>query len=141
MPIRLQERKINDSAVTALLQEVKEALQPPKGKYYAVFIDYAKAFDYINRKTLIEKLGRITGNGHTLLKIIREILRYNIIQIDDGLDIGGDIRQTNGVMQGDPISPLFFNIVTADIRERIKGATLIMFADDMVLGSSSKEIL
>ena len=54
-------------------------------------------------KTLIEKLGRITGTGHTLLKIIREILRYNIIQIDDGVNIGGDIRQTNGVMQEDPI--------------------------------------
>ena len=46
-------------AVTALLQEVIEALLPTKGKYYAVFIYYAKDFDYINRKTLIEKQVRV----------------------------------------------------------------------------------
>ena len=127
-------------AAEALLHEIREALQVPRGKYYAVFIDYAKAFDFINRSKLMEKLENLTGSNH-LTGTIKEILKYNMVQINDGMSLSRDVRQTNGVMQGDPISPLLFNITTAEIRDRLNGATLIMYADDMVIGSTNKEAL
>ena len=53
------------------------------------------------------------------------------------------ITQTNGVLQGNPISPVLFNIMTADITDitRDSSTSLIMYADDMVLGSANKEEL
>lgn len=50
-----------------------------------------------------------------------------------------EVQQTNGVLQGDPISPLLFNIMTADIGKAINGITLIMYADDMAIGAENKE--
>lgn len=88
----------------------------------------------------MEKLENMTGSSH-ITGTIKEILKYNVIQINDGTSLSRDVRQTNGVMQGDPISPLLFNITTAELRDRLKGAKLIMYADDMVLGSTSKDAL
>ena len=43
-------------AVSCLLEVVKDALRLSKGKLYAVFIDYTKAFDLIDRSILVHKL-------------------------------------------------------------------------------------
>ena len=54
------------------------------------------------------------------------------------------ITQTNGILQGDPLSPLLFNIATANISTILsenEETTLIMYADDMALGSANKEEL
>ena len=107
-------------AAKALLTEIEDALSKPKGKYYAAFIDYAKAFDFVNRRKLIEKVAVMIGNEHPLTEILKDILRYNMVQISDELTTSEDIRQTNGVMQGDSSSPLLFNIVTADIKEKVR---------------------
>ena len=54
------------------------------------------------------------------------------------------IKQINGVLQGDLISPLLFNLATANVTSVLEGmlnTLLIMYADDMVLGSTDKEQL
>lgn len=131
-------------AVRCLLDEIEEALRVPKGKYHVVFIDYTKAFDMIDREKLMNKLKGMIGDQHYISKILEHILIYNIIEIEDGISTSNEIRQTNGVLQGDPISPLLFNIATADITDIIKNsptASLILYADDMALGCSDKEEL
>jgi len=125
-------------AATELLRAIEEATSKPKGKYYAVFIDYEKAFDCINRRQLIRKVNDMVGSEHPIARIIEDIMRQNWILINDDITTSNDIKQTNGVMQGDPVSPLLFNIMTADIGKNMKGK-LIMYADDMVLGSENKE--
>ena len=37
-------------AVKCIQEDIEDALKLPKGKLHAVFIDYAKAFDFLNRK-------------------------------------------------------------------------------------------
>ena len=51
--------------------------------------------------------------------------------------------QSNGVLQGNPISPLLFTTMTADIVDITKDSStsFIMYTDDMVLGSMDKEYL
>lgn len=83
----------------------------------------------------------MAGNEHPIAGIIQDILRYNWMHITDEVTTSEAIKQTNGVMQGDPISPLLFNIMTADIGEALNGAKLIMYADDMALGSEKREEL
>ena len=123
------------------MKEIDEALNQPKGKYFTVFIDYEKAFDSVNREKLMQKLGDMIGKDHNLIYIIQETMRRNILEITDGVSTSQEIIQTNGVTQGDPISQLLFNVMTADIAHKMKASTLIMYADDMILGSTNKEEL
>jgi hypothetical protein len=52
-----------------------------------------------------------------------------------------EIRQTNGVLQGDPLSPLLFNIATSDAIKAIESDSrrtkIYAYADDMVMVSTS----
>ena len=61
--------------------------------------------------------------------------------IHDGLTYSQGIQQTNGVLQGDPISPLIFNVVTHDVVQRVQTEEVRMwlYADDMILLSERRE--
>ena len=69
----------------------------------------------------------MTGQTH-LTKIIRHILNSNFVQIDDNIDRSDLIEQTNGVLQGDPLSPLLFNIETSDITKAIHTDNVKIYA-------------
>ncbi|KAJ4443565.1 hypothetical protein ANN_05238 [Periplaneta americana] len=120
-------------AVENLLKNIHEVLIKPKQKFYAVFVDYSKAFDNVNRKHMIKKLGNMEElDGHTLT-LIYNILAQNVITIDDSVQKSKEVTQTRGVLQEDPLSPLLFNVMTADIiqicRPSIK---MYIYADDML---------
>jgi hypothetical protein len=103
------------------------------------------ALPILDRKKLISKLQNMIGNLNPLTVIVKNILAYNQITIDHTIYKTKEITQTNGVLQGDPISPILFKIATTDvittIRERSKDAVIYMYADDMVLRSPNKEEL
>jgi hypothetical protein len=61
-------------AASCLKEDIEVALRHPRGKLHAIFIDYTKAFDLINRTLLIEKLEERTGKNHTT-ELLRNILR------------------------------------------------------------------
>ena len=73
----------------------------------------------------------------------KAILSSNTIQIDDNLLRSKQLEQTNGVLQGDPLSPLLFNIMTMDIVDAVisKHVNMYIYADDMVIASRSQEEL
>jgi hypothetical protein len=130
-------------AVHNLLNDAEEALRLPGGKLFAVFVDIYKAFDMLNRAKLVAKLENIIGPDHAMTRILKDILAYNYVQIDN-IDISRDITQTNGVLQGDPLSPLLFHIATIDAAQAILQGprkTKLYIADDMVLVSKSKQEL
>lgn len=125
-------------AVRNLLTDIDDALRKEKGKFFAVFIDFNKAFDLLDREILITKLERLIGRENYLTIIIRNILSDTRVVIDDGITTSNVITQTNGVLQGDPMSPVLFNIVTADVTRIIQGmdkkVVMYMYADDIVIG-------
>lgn len=53
-------------AVSALLDNIHKALRYQKGKFYAVFVDYTKAFNLLNRTILMKKLEYMIGNKNPL---------------------------------------------------------------------------
>ncbi|PNF13826.1 hypothetical protein B7P43_G12433 [Cryptotermes secundus] len=131
-------------AITALLEAIEEALRHPRGKYHVVFIDYSKAFDLLDRSIITTKLKEIVGEENTTTRLIGDILKNNKIIIKDTVSESEEITQTNGVLQGDPLSPLLFNITTADLAktmEKHTGVQLIMYADDMTIGGKNIEEL
>ena len=59
------------------------------------------------------KLEKTIKNKH-LTTILTDVMFYNKVQIDDGKSKSKEIIQTNGVLQGNPASPILFNVATAD---------------------------
>jgi hypothetical protein len=105
-------------------------------------VDFSKAFDMLNRAKLVAKVENVIGPDHAIIRTLRDILAYKKFQIDDNIAISREITQNNGVLQGDPLSPLLFNIATTDAAQ-VKGQEKdkIIHTDDMVLVSKSKQDL
>jgi retron-type reverse transcriptase len=112
------------------------------GKKYVVFVDYSKVFDTVNCTILLEKLKKIIGNTW-VLKLISNILVENNIQVYDNTAKSDWISQKNGVLQGEPLSPHLFNVLTYDIIEKInkkvQNVMVYMYADSMALALSNRE--
>ena len=84
---------------------------------------------------VLEKLHPVLGAESQIFKFIACILPENTIKIHGGLTYSQGIQQTNGVLQGDPISPLIFNVLTHAVVHRIQTDEVRMwlYADDMIL--------
>jgi hypothetical protein len=95
-------------AISVLRARVKECLAIPKKPLYAVFVDFRKAFDYVPRKLLIEKLVHYHGIRGKIVQVLANIYGHNKVRVDDGLLLSDAIQQRRGVLQGDSLSPLIF---------------------------------
>jgi hypothetical protein len=106
--------------VTAnLLNDIKK-LYSWTNKKNTIFVDDTKAFDLLNKTKLISKLKVTIGGRNHLLRIIRNVLAYNYIIIDDNISKWKEMVQTNGVVQVDPPSPLLFSLATAAVIQQIQ---------------------
>ena len=123
--------------------QLMEYVEKRGGKGFALFVDFAKAFDSVPREGLIERLGREYGMREDLVGALRTVLAPNRIVIDDGVERGRPIIQGRGLPQGDSLSPLLFIMYVNSILKRInKGKTrAIMYADDLVIVGEKREEL
>ena len=71
------------------------------------------------------------------------ILKYNILTIHNKIERSNPIVQTNGILQRDPLSPLLFNIATADVIKitATENTEVYLYADDMALTSTKADDL
>jgi len=125
-------------AVQSLLSYVQDSIYEHRAPVYAVFIDYKKAFDSIDRQAVIETLYDLNVSG-PVLGLTYELLRFNLISVFDGTQCTQPIMQNLGVPQGDSLSPLLFVLVTIGIINSVKESfptvRIIMYADDAVVCS------
>lgn len=110
-----------------------------------IFIDYKKAFDTVPHDKMFQKLDYMGINGKAMRTISKIYCNASIsIELDN--DKSEKIKVTKGVLQGDVLSPLLYNLYTSDLgkflrNEGFRGVAikpnqdilLITFADDTVI--------
>ena len=66
-------------AINYLMDEIENAINKRRGKYYTLLTDHKKAYDHM----LITKIKDIMGEIHQLAIIIENILTHNIVETDN----------------------------------------------------------
>ena len=120
--------------------------QSKRKPVYLCFVDFTKAFDYINRNALYYKLHR-QHMGIKMLKIIMSMFDKAQAKVHQLGNLSAPIDSTFGVLQGGILSPKLFNEFLSDLPEylntqngiEIDGTifTHLLYADDIVLVSES----
>ena len=119
-----------------------------KKKLYAVFIDFKKAYDTVNRELLFKKLKSLGING-LFMRNIMSLYRTTeyAIKLKNGHTRA--IQSNLGLKQGCPLSPMLFNLYIDDIKNifddkcdpvDIQDTKInhFLYADDLVILSESK---
>jgi hypothetical protein len=74
-----------------------------------LFIDFKKAYDSIYRASLIRIIEEF-GMSRKLIKLIEFSISHTEVKVKVGHTLSKPEQVTTGLRQGDPISPVLFNI-------------------------------
>ncbi|BES87387.1 Reverse transcriptase (RNA-dependent DNA polymerase) [Nesidiocoris tenuis] len=126
---------------------IRHAKMTRKGLYMAT-LDVAKAFDTVSHKAIHECL-KALGAPQNFVQYVKRLYKGNTTTFQVGGKSSAPVRVRRGVRQGDPLSPLLFNLVVDTALREIPGdigfdiveggrVNALAFADDVVLVASSK---
>jgi retron-type reverse transcriptase len=103
-------------------------------------MDFAKAFDKVAHKRLLDKLKYYGADTNTLNWIEDFLTLRTQTVILDG-EKSEKIHVTSGVPQDTVLGPILLLVYINDFHEYIKHSTLRLFADDSILYKTIKVIL
>lgn len=84
-----------------------------------LFVDLKTAFDSVDRGVLVKEMkARRIREG--LIRRIEEVVRETKSRVRVGEKLGDSFWIAREVRQGCPLSPLLFNILTADAEEALE---------------------
>jgi hypothetical protein len=115
----MQGRNILDGVVT--LHETVHKLHYKKLNGVILKIDFEKAYDKVKWYFLQQTL-RIKGFSHEWHALINSFVSGGSVAIKVNDDVGTYFQTLKGLRQGDPLSPMLFNIVADMLAIMIKRA-------------------
>lgn len=133
---------------TALYEAVKRRMNLGK-RTYALFIDFAKAYDKVPQEGMLRKLRQAGVGGH-LHRVISGLYENPKMCVRTGKRLSEQVEYLCGVRQGCPASPILFDLYINDILEGINGISVpgvlepmrgLLFADDAVVFAETTEEL
>jgi len=116
---------------------------------YVCFVDFKKAFDRVWQNALLYKLKRL-GIGTLFFNLIKSMYSKINLAVKSSGTLSNLFGSNIGIRQGDPLSPIFFNIFINDLPDIFTensyppkllktSIPALMYADDLILLSCSKE--
>lgn len=130
-----------------VLRSLFEHCKGERSQFAVVFVDFARAFDSVSHEHFLCVLRGMQVDPH-VVELIRGSYQDCVTRVEIGDRQTPEINMRVGVKQGDPMSPLLFNLAMDPLihgLERLgKGlsvsgtkVTTLAFADDLVLVSDS----
>ena len=132
-----------------ILNHIVDKYRENKKPLFVAFVDFKKAYDWVNRDLLWDCLARL-GVKDPYLSILKSMYNHVVFQVRLHGDIGSSFPSLVGVKQGDPLSPLLFGLfidriesflqsklpnVGAELRGKI--LQLLLYADDLAIMAES----
>ena len=139
-------------AIFVLQSLINKYLRKKGGRLYCCFIDYRKAFDFVNRSKLWIKLTK-TGIQGKMLKIIKSLYENIKCCVKYQGFLSEYFGSKIGLFQGEILSPILYSLYVNDfemhllkenctsIEINLINLFLIMYADDTVLLAETPENL
>ena len=136
-----------------VLQSIIKSRQESNLDTFVSFIDFSKAFDRVNRESLLFKL---LNNGSKIDGKMYFIVKSLYAYTESCINVNGNFtdwfRTLQGVKQGDNLSPTLFSIFINDLAKGLKQLNLgvkvgdevipiLMYADDVAILSENAEDL
>ena len=100
--------------VFTLSSIIQIKLKEKNGKLFALFVDFKAAFPSIYHDILWNKLGEI-GISTKIVRILRDIYGKATVAIKNNMGCTNYVKVTNGLLQGEPTSPILFALFIADL--------------------------
>ena len=135
----------------SLKSMVNKYVNDEKGRLYVCFIDFRKAFDTVWHQGLFQKLEAAGINGN-FINTLKDMYQKTECAVKLESRTTQFFKCEKGVRQGDPLSPLLFNIYLNGIFERLRAnecdpvtfngtdeINALAYADDIVLISRTRE--
>ena len=131
-----------------ILHALIEKMLSAGKKLYAVFIDYEKAFDYLDRGAIWATLIK-NGISSKCIRIFQSMYEKMKLEVRQS-STGNSFKSSTGILQGECTSPIFFSLFVNDLEKMFNSDSigiecydillkLLMYADDMVIFSDSEE--
>jgi hypothetical protein len=112
---------------------------------FAAFINFQKAFDFIDRDLLLHKLHTFFGIDGKIYKAIKSLNSFSqsSVRVNDLSTDWFDVK--TGVRQGDTLSPLLFSLFINDLAQGLNNLknginvndnlqiSILLYADDVVV--------
>ena len=141
--------KRSTTAAAAMLHEVIHTRLNNRKRTYVAYVDFKQAFDRVSRPLLFQKLA-LLGIPTQFCRMLDFIFRHTIFFIKSGNFHTDSFSSNVGVPQGDPISPILFNLFISDLPSSLHhngilfhgiNVTYIQYADDLcIIGDTAEDL-
>lgn len=134
-----------------VLQEIIHSqLRKEKGNLFVAFVDFKRAFDAVNHEKLWVKLLKL-GVSAKMIRIMKNLYDKAVLRVNTDEGLTDDVRITEGVLQGEILSPLLFILYISDIDDYFRSRDLsgidinnkldvmiLLYADDLAIVARNK---
>lgn len=134
-----REQHSTETALQLVIDDWLRARDRDEG-IVAVFLDYRRAFETINRNLLLQKLQKLYRIGGDVYQWLENYLEERHQRVKFNNVVSEERVVKWGVPQGSKLGPLLFILYVNDLPQVLKKCKIHMFADDTLIYYTGKDV-